>query len=194
MYIVAPFWILFSINLIIYYQFYDCVIKNDELGVIELTNIISVFIILLVATLIFLYFLFKNKDDLVDNTKSFEIISHQNSFSFGSDKHTIVVMPLYLLWLFAVSRIIVILHYAGLSILNIDKNYIFYEILILFILFVVGFSIWYRTKKYSNSKWSFLATIYALIYISLNVYWNNLYPFIKSYAKVIQCIFKNLAS
>lgn len=193
MLVILPFWIIISFNLIVYFKFNECVVLNDNLDVVLYSIWISTTILLFVVAIISFYFWNKTKDNIGNRQQNFEIGDHtgEANSNFASEKMKIVILPLYILWIFAVSRLIVIIHGQHKSFQNVD-TYVFIEMGILLIILLVSFTIWKKFKSNAKKQWSFITTIYAVLYILLNVCWDDIYPYVKSYAKVINCIFIKL--
>ena len=133
---------------------------------------------------IIIYF-YKNKNK-IGIEKDPLIEERGMSFGFSSRNPRVLILPMYLLWIFSLSKLIVIFYNKDFT-----EDFII-KIIILSIIFICSFIAWFKFKKTSNKTWSFWVTFFAVSYILINVFWEYFLQYLQSYFSTINCIFKTI--
>ena len=126
-------------------------------------------------------------DKIIECIDKYILIEEKSmSFGFSSRNPRVLILPMYLLWIFSLSKLIVIFYNKDFT-----EDFII-KIIILSIIFICSFIAWFKFKKTSNKTWSFWVTFFAVSYILINVFWEYFLQYLQSYFSTINCIFKTI--
>lgn len=144
-------------------------------------------VILVIYTPIILYF-FRNRKKI--GIEKLNIVErNERGFGFGNAYPQVYIIPMYIFFVFSLSKIIVILVN---SFGNTFSQNLILEIAMLSAICFFSLLVWFYFKKTSDKSWSLQATIFASVYISINIFWEYFLPFLQSYVKTWNCIFQTL--
>lgn len=185
--IITMCWIVSSFHLTITYKYQNCIscydIKDTFLWIFWLALVI----IFICFVPIVIYF-YKNKERI--GKEKINSLEEKNSyFGFADRNPKVFILPMYLLMIFALSKLIVISYDAFKDGSGEDT---IIKVVILSIIFLSSLWAWCRFKKTSSKTWSFWVTVFAISYVFVNIYWKYFLPFLESYIKTWNCIFKLL--
>ncbi len=182
--IITVCWMITSFHLTMLYKFENCVNYCDDKDTFYYITYISIIIIFSTFVPIIIYF-YKNKNK-IGIEKDPLIEERGMSFSFSNPNPRVVILPMYLLWIFSLSKLIVIFY---------NKDFIedfIIKITILLIIFICSFIAWFKFKKTSSNTWSLWTTVFAVSYVFINIFWEYFLPYLQSYLLAINCIFKTI--
>jgi len=180
-------WVLASIHLTIIYKCENCINIYDEYNIFNSIVWLSLVIIFIVYIPIVIYFFIKRNS--IGKEKDNCIENNSRKGMFGTNQPEVFILPMYLLWVFSSSKLIVILH----SLFNGEiREYIILKITILSIILLGSLWAWISFKKTSPKCWSLGITLLAISYIFINVCWEEFLPFLESYFRTWNCIMKSM--
>ena len=182
--IITVCWVISSSHLTMLYKFENCVNYCDDKNTFLYITYLSIIIIFSIFVPIIIYF-YKNKNK-IGIEKDPLIEEKSMSFGFSSRNPRVLILPMYLLWIFSLSKLIVIFYNKDFT-----EDFII-KIIILSIIFICSFIAWFKFKKTSNKTWSFWVTFFAVSYILINVFWEYFLQYLQSYFSTINCIFKTI--
>lgn len=180
-------WIVASLHLTMVYKYKSCINCYDEKNTFIFILWCSIIIIFIVYFIIITYFFINRKK--IGKKIDDKIEENHGYFGFAELNPKVFILPMYLLWIFSLSKLIVIFYqyyYKGSS-----ENIII-KIVILLVIFIGSFWAWISFKKTSTKVYSFWITVFAISYILINVFWEYFLPYLKSYFSTINCIFKTI--
>jgi hypothetical protein len=170
------------------YNFQDCININDEKNTFYWILRIALAIIFIVYIPIIRYF-FINREKIGKEKLSEIEDSEERNFGFSRRDPKVFILPMYLLWVFSISKLVVIVHQYFNKGISED---ITVKIVVLLIILTGSFWAWISFKKTSSKSWSFWITVFAISYVLVNIYWEYFLPYLQSYIKTWHCIFKSL--
>lgn len=180
-------WVLVSFHLTIYYKFNNCIVLNNAINIFNF--IIWFFLIVIFFHFfIFLIFFLKSKSK-IGKEKIIYIETTKRQSAYVSSKVNIIILPFYLLLVFSLSKLIVVFYQYYHKGIGED---IAIKIIILLAIFLGSLWAWCSFRETSTKIWSFWATVFAIGYILINIYWEYFLPYLKSYLSTINCIFKTI--
>lgn len=183
--IVTLCWIITSFHLTILFKYETCINCYDEKNTISYIFGMALGVIFIVYLLVISFF-YINKDK-IGKEKIIDIEEKNRAASFSNPNPKVFILPMYLLWIFSLSKLIVIFN-EGI----VEENII--KIIILLIIFIGSFLAWFCFKKTSTNKWSFWITLFSISYVLLNIYWDYFLPFLESYLRTLNCVFTSIIS
>ena len=126
----------------------------------------------------------------LENIIAAENIDRTDGGEYGKENRDLIVLPLYLIWVFALSKIIIYFAKRGNQAFINDIS----ALMIATAIFLFGFFYWISLKEYANSdnRWSLKYTILITLLSLFSIYWENLLPYIKDIFEVSNCIFKSI--
>lgn len=185
--IITICWIVASLHLTMIYNYQDCINSYDGENTFYWMLWIALAIIFIVYLPIITYF-FINKEK-IGKEKDNRLEERNGYFGFANTNPKVFILPMYLLWIFSSSKLIVIFYQyfdKGMS-----EDFII-KIVILLVIFIGSFWAWVSFKKTSTKSWSFWITIFAISYVFINIYWEYFLPFLESYFTTLNCVFKSI--
>ena len=185
--IITICWIVASLHLTMIYNYQDCINSYDGENTFYWMLWIALAIIFIVYLPIITYF-FINKEK-IGKEKDNRLEERNGYFGFANTNPKVFILPMYLLWIFSSSKLIVIFYQyfdKGMS-----EDFIIKIVILLFI-FIGSFWAWVSFKKTSTKSWSFWITIFAISYVFINIYWEYFLPFLESYFTTLNCVFKSI--
>lgn len=182
--IITICWIVASLHLTMVYKYQGCINYYDEKNTFIFILWFALAIIFIVYFPIITYF-FLNREK-IGKEKDNRIEERHGYFGFADTNPKVFILPMYLLWIFSLSKLIVIFYQYFDNGMSED----IIKIVILSVIFMGSFWAWISFKKTSTKSWSFWITIFAISYILINVYWEDFLPFLQSYFTTLNCIFK----
>ncbi|MCK9257184.1 MAG: hypothetical protein M0P02_03835 [Sulfurospirillaceae bacterium] len=182
--IVTISWIAASIHLTMIYNFQDCISNYDEKKLFFIIFWLSLITIFIIYISIILYF-FINRDK-IGKEKDTKIEKKDGSFDFASTEPKVFILPMYLFWIFSLSKLIVIIYKYKFT-----EDFII-KVIILSVIFIGSIWAWFKFKKTSPKSWNFWIMVFALSYVFINIYWEYFLPFLKSYIKTWNCILQTI--
>ena len=186
--IITICWLIASLHITMVYNFQDCININDEKNTFYWILWIALAIIFIVYIPIIGYF-FINREKIGKEKLSEIEDSEEGNFGFSRRDPKIFILPMYLLWVFSLSKLVVIVHQYFNKEISED---ITVKIVVLLIILTGSFWAWISFKKISSKSWSFWITVFAISYVLVNIYWEYFLPYLQSYIKTWHCIFKSL--
>ena len=185
--IVTICWIIISLHLTLIFKFQDCISCCDVENTFNLILWITIGIMIIVYLSIISYFIYNKKKIGVEKINSIEATKRQSAYA--SSKASIIILPFYLLLVFSLSKLIVVFYQYYHKGIGED---IAIKIIILLAIFLGSLWAWCSFRETSTKIWSFWATVFAIGYILINIYWEYFLPYLKSYLSTINCIFKTI--
>lgn len=104
--IITVCWVISSSHLTMLYKFENCVNYCDDKNTFLYITYLSIIIIFSIFVPIIIYF-YKNKNK-IGIEKDPLIEEKSMSFGFSSRNPRVLILPMYLLWIFSLSKLIVI--------------------------------------------------------------------------------------
>lgn len=185
--IITICWVVASIHLTMVYNYQDCINSHDERNTLFLIFWLTLTIIFIIYIPIITYF-FINKEK-IGKEKDNRIDEKNGYFGFADKNPKVFILPMYLLWIFSLSKLLVIFyHYFN----NGMSEDIIVKIVILSVIFIGSFWAWINFKKTSTKSWSLWVTVFAIGYILINIYWEYFLPFLQSYLLSLNCVFQTI--
>lgn len=176
-------WSILMFLMFIKINYYSCL---DKLKLVTSIEHVFLFFMLLflISGMFFLLFsrsIQKNERAIIDKENSEFVQTIRNQ-----DEIKINILPLFYVWVFSSSKIIVILYDFFYKNKNIDLTNYFLMIWIAFF----GFSLYYWCKfKYKSSEtYSVPYVIFILLYTLGVVFWQELIPYVKNILLLKNCI------
>lgn len=185
--IITICWILASFHFTMIYNYQDCINSYDDKNSFFIIFWLSLITIFIVYVPIILYF-FINKNK-IGKEKDNRIEQRNGNFGFGNNQPQVFILPMYLLWIFSLSKLTVIMYQFYI---NGNSEDIIVKIVILLVVFIGSFWAWINFKKTSPKSWDFWITVFAISYVLINIYWVCFLPYLKSYFLTINCIFSTI--
>ena len=185
--IVTICWVVASFHITIIYHYPNCVNTYDEKNTFIVVFWLTLGTIFIVYASVIRFFLKNKKKIGIEKIK--DIDEDNDDTGMGSIKPQVVILPMYLLWIFSLSKLIVILYQDFDRGISVD---IIIKIGILSVIFIGSFWAWLSFKKTSTKSCSFWITIFAISYIFINICWEYFLPFLQSYFTTLNCVFKTI--
>jgi len=185
--IITICWIVASFHLTMIYNYQDCINSHDEKNAFISIPWLALTVIFIVYVPIITYF-FVNRET-IGREKDNRIEERNGSFGFADTNPKVFILPMYLLWVFSLSKLIVIFYEYYTNRISED---IIVKIAILLTIFIGSLWAWIKFKKTSTKIWSFWITLFAISYVVLNIYWEYFLPYLQSYLSSLNCVFKTI--
>ena len=185
--IITICWIIASFHLTIIYNYQDCLNTYDDKNTFIFIFWFALGTIFIIFLPIITYFFIHKKK--IGKDKDNRIEENNGNFDFAEINPKVFILPMYLLWVFSLSKLIVILYQSFNNGMSED---IIIKVIILFVILIGSFWAWVSFKKTSTKSWSFWITFFAIIYVSINIGWEHFLPFLQSYLLTLNCIFNTI--
>lgn len=110
---------------------------------------------------------------------------HDKTVWVDSDQKNLLVLPLYIIGLYSLSKIIVVWAKNSAPIENNMYLYILWGIIC-----IISSWLWFALKEYAEekNKYSIKYTIIITLITLASIYWNLLTPYIADLIEVIKCV------
>lgn len=185
--IITICWVVASLHLTMVYNYQDCINVCDAKNTFIFIIWLALAVVFIIYILIITYFFVNRKT--IGKEKDNRIEERQGHFGFASTNPKVLILPMYLLWIFSLSKLIVIFYEYFNHGMGED---IIIKIVILLVIFIGSFWAWISFKKTSTKVWSFWITIFVISYVFINIYWEYFLPFLQSYLSTLNCVFKTI--
>ena len=188
--IITICWVVASLHLTLFYKYENCIRTYDSKDTFLYFFWLALLVIIIIFLIIISYFI-KNKEKIGKEKLSAIEDSEGRNFGFSRTNPKVFIIPLYLFGIFSLSKLIVIFYNDLWKDFNVDTSFLI-KVSVLLIIFLFSFWAWLKFQETSERTYSFLATLFAMSYIGINIYWEYFLPFLQSYIKTWHCIFKSL--
>lgn len=186
--IITICWIVASTHLTMIYKYQNCINHHDEKSTFILILWLALGIVFIVYVPIITYFFINRKK--IGKEIDHNIEEKNGYFGFAETNPKVFILPMYLLWVFSLSKLIVIFYDYFKHGLSED---LVVKVFILLTILIGSFWAWLSFKKTSTKVWSFWITLFAISYVVINIYWEHFLPYLQSYLSTLNCIFKTIA-
>ena len=190
--ILGVIWTAMVILITIFQNYPSCTSNIDWLH--DLLNILT--IIFVVDTIIIFIFLFtqsrkidrniKNNKNPLENT----CISYHKDDIEHHDHQRVFIIPVYVMFLYAVSKMIMMVVHESLLDLEKYPSYIVWGFILYF-----SFRFWMSLREYVDieDRYSINYTLVILAWTILAIFWEYIIPYIADVIKLIQCLIHNIS-
>jgi hypothetical protein len=190
--ILGVIWTAMVILITIFQNYPSCTSNFDWLH--NLLGVLTT--IFVVNTTIIFIFLFtqthKINRNIANDKNPLEniCISYHKDDIEHHEHQRIFILPLYVMFLYAISKIImIVLHEENLN-LNQYPSYFIWGFILYF-----SFRFWYHLREYvdTQDRYSINYTLVIVSWTLLAVYWESIIPYIADIIKLTQCLINNIA-
>ncbi|RLA74145.1 MAG: hypothetical protein DRG11_05855 [Epsilonproteobacteria bacterium] len=166
-------------------NYFCCLEKLNFIDDINTFSIILLLYFILIGGL-FVYF------SVNIEKEEYQIMDKDNSTTIqkviNKDNIKIIVLPLFYIWFFSLSKIIVVV-YKLLGSQN-YSNFDIFSLIVWLIFLMATFCYWFKLKYKANTKQRFnigYATL-IIVYTCIIIFWDDLVPYIKNLLLLKKCI------
>ncbi|MEA2028182.1 MAG: hypothetical protein U9N49_04340, partial [Campylobacterota bacterium] len=190
--ILGVIWTAMVILITIFQNYPSCTSNFDWLH--DMLNILTaIFIIDTVIIFIFLFIQSRKVDRNINNNKNpleNTCISYHKDDIEHQDQLRVFIIPVYVMFLYAISKIIMMVVHGNLLSIEEYPSYIIWGFILYF-----SFRFWYRFKEYVDieDRYSINYTLVIISWTLLAIFWEAIIPYIADVIKLTQCLIKNIA-